>query len=401
MLRTASERRVATVPWEAVRELVPALDVPIDAVWSGTPAERVLDKFLRKNPQLTAEQRQVVAEAVFGVALWRRRLAHSAGPEASPRELLGTLVRDLGERADAAALVQATLAPERPPPHPAIRYSFPDWLWQTLEREAGAEAEALADALNLPGPVCLRANALHTTREVLAQRLSAEGIETRPAARAAHGLIVTSARPNLFGSVAWREGLFEVQDEGSQLLAELVEAQAGDAVLDACAGAGGKSLALAAAVGPKGRVHVADSDLGKLDRLRTRAERARVGNLSYCGAAAAPELLVPRVLVDAPCSELGALRRGPDLRHRLDPAGFDALPELQLRLASEAASHLQPGGRLVYATCTLRREENEQVVEALLERCPVLRRACPDLKMWPHREGTDGFYAAALVATRP
>jgi 16S rRNA (cytosine967-C5)-methyltransferase len=401
MHRTASERRVATVPWEALRGLAPSLDAPLAAVLGGKAADRALDKFLRQHRQLTAVERQVVAEAVFGVALWRLRLAHTAGIDASPRALLGTLVRDLGERADAAAWVETTLLPESEPPTPAVRYSFPGWLWKTFEAEAGPEAEALADALNLPGPVCLRANALHTTREQLAERLLSEGVETRPAARAPHGLIVTSPRPNLFGSPAWREGLFEVQDEGSQLLVELLEAQPGEAVLDACAGAGGKSLALAAAVGMKGRVHVADVDLEKLDRLRTRAERARCGNLSFCGAEAPPALRVPRVLVDAPCSELGSLRRGPDLRHRLDPARFAALPSIQLAIASVAASHLQPGGRLVYATCTLRREENEEVVGALLERHPVLRRAGPDLKLWPHRDGTDGFYAAALVATRP
>lgn len=395
---TASERRVASVPWEAVRELAPSLDAPLAAVWSGQPAERVLDRFLRQHRELSAEQRQVVAEAVFGVALWRLRLADAAGPEASPRALLGLLIRDLGQRAAAAELVQLpALPPPRPPSTPAVRYSVPPWLWAVLEREVGAEAEALADALNLPGPVCLRANALHTTREALAGRLRAEGIETRPAARAPHGLVVASPRPNLFGSAAWREGLFEVQDEGSQLLAALVQARPGDEVLDACAGAGGKSLALAAEVGPKGRVHVADVDLEKLDRLRTRAERARCGNLSFCGKAAPAELRVPRVLVDAPCSELGALRRGPDLRHRLNPEGFAALPPLQLELCRAALAHLVPGGRLVYATCTLRREENEDVVEALLAAEPGLRRAEPDLRLWPHRDGTDGFYAAALT----
>lgn len=395
---TSSERRVSTVPWEAVRPLAPALEAPLAAVLAGQPAERVLDRFLRQHRGLSAEERQVAAEAVFGVALWRLRLFDVAGPDASPRALLGVFIRDLGARPAAAGLVQLpALPPPKSPPTPAVRYSVPPWLWAVLEREVGAEAAALADALNLPGPVCLRANALHATREALAERLRAEGIETRPTARAPHGLAVTSPRPNLFGSAAWKEGLFEVQDEGSQLLAALVKAQPGDEVLDACAGAGGKSLALAAAVGPKGRVHVADVDLAKLDRLRTRAERARCGNLSYCGKAAPPALQVPRVLVDAPCSELGALRRGPDLRHRLDPQTFATLPALQLGLCRAALTHLAPGGRLVYATCTLRREENAEVVEALLASEPGLQRAEPDLKLFPHREGTDGFYAAALT----
>jgi 16S rRNA (cytosine967-C5)-methyltransferase len=384
MPSTASELRLATIPWSALRGIAPLLDVPLDSVWHGAPAEKVLDKFLRANRGFTADERQVAAESVFGIALWRIRLEHTCGSSASPREWVEALQR---------------IPTASPPPDDRVRYSVPQWLWEIFVREVGAEAAALSDAINLPGPVCLRANALHTDRDRLAQRLRTENIETRPTARAAHGLVVISPRPNLFGSAAWRAGMFEVQDEGSQLLAELLQAQPGEAVLDLCAGAGGKSLALAAAVGPKGRVHVADPDLERLDRLRTRAERARCGNLVFAGAHPPADLRVARVLVDAPCSDLGALRRGPDLRHRIQPADFADLPARQLEIASRAVSHLSPEGRLVYATCTLRREENEEVVEALLARHPALRRAREDLRLWPHRDGTDGFYAAALELT--
>jgi 16S rRNA (cytosine967-C5)-methyltransferase len=177
-------------------------------------------------------------------------------------------------------------------------------------------------------------------------------------------------------------------------------------VLDACAGAGGKSLALAADVGPGGRVHATDPDPERLARLRTRARRAGAARIATVhGAEPAADLRVDRALVDAPCSELGALRRGPDLRWRIDPASFAALPALQRSILAGAAGHVRPGGRLVYATCTFRREEDEEVALAFEQDHPGWRRLRPEadpalvtgegfLRTWPHRDGADGFFAA-------
>ncbi|HYS79739.1 MAG TPA: RsmB/NOP family class I SAM-dependent RNA methyltransferase, partial [Anaeromyxobacteraceae bacterium] len=286
-------------------------------------------------------------------------------------------------------------APRPPPEDPAIRYSLPAWLWATLQREAGAEAAALADALNAPGPVCLRPNLVLTTPGTLAERLAAEGVTTRPGRLVPGALVVTSARPNVYGLAAFREALFEVQDEASQLAGGLVAAQPGATVLDACAGAGGKALQLAAAVGPGGAVHATDPDLDRLERLRARAARAGAGAIVRLhGAAAPPELQVDAALVDAPCSELGALRRGPDRRFHLDPAAFDAFPPLQLRILAAAAGHVRPGGRLVYATCTIRREEDEEVAQAFEEEHPTFARDGGFQRTWPHRGGCDGFFVA-------
>jgi 16S rRNA (cytosine967-C5)-methyltransferase len=201
-----------------------------------------------------------------------------------------------------------------------------------------------------------------------------------------------------------------VQDEGSQLLGALVGARPGDAVLDACAGAGGKTLLLAPLVAPGGRVHAADPDGGKLVRLRTRAAAAGAAALvGVHGAEVPPDLAVDRALVDAPCSELGALRRGPDLRWRLDPSAFAALPPLQLGILERAAAHVRAGGRLVYATCTFRQEENEDVARAFEAAHPDFTRIVPPeappetvtpegfVRTWPHVHGTDGFFAAAWV----
>ncbi len=379
--------RLRAVPWAALAGFEDALGRTLDLVLGGAPADQVLDKLLRKHRDATAAQRAALAEAVFGVGLWRRRL-RAARPEATARELL-------------LALTEGT----EDPPAFADRFSLPDWLAETISLELGTDAEAFADALNLPGPIFLRSNAAQITREELASRLASEGVETRPGAWAPDCLEITSARPNLYGLRAWNEGLFEVQDEGSQLLGELVDAHPGDEVLDLCAGAGGKSLQLAARLGNKGRVHAADTDLARLERLRTRAGRSGATCISIHGRKLPASLRVSRVLVDAPCSELGALRRGPDLRWRLDPSTFAPLPALQLQLLETGLRHLAPGGRLVYATCTFRREENEQVVVAFEKAHPELTRVRPALapqllddqgflRTWPHLHRTDAFFGA-------
>ncbi len=371
----------------------------------------MLDRFLRAHRDLDRDGRRAVAEATFGVGLWRRRLRWHAGPTAGPRLLLAALLRDLAGRAEAERLVglpPGSLPSTRPAPEPlAERWSFPDWLAAELASAAGAdEAAALAEALCLPAPVALRANSARVGRDALAERLRAEGIDTRTGALAPHALLVQSERPNLFGSAAWRDGLFEVQDEGSQLLAAIVGSRRGEEVLDLCAGAGGKTLALAADVGREGRVHAADPDGDRLRRLHDRTGRAGAANVSVHGATPPTGLAVDRVLVDAPCSELGTLRRGPDLRWRLDPASLRDLPKLQLALCERATAHVRPGGTLVYATCTFRREEDEEVALAFEVRNPAFERVRPAaptdcvtpdgfLRTWPHRQGCDAFFAAA------
>jgi 16S rRNA (cytosine967-C5)-methyltransferase len=410
----AATDRLGEVPWSALRGLAPALDAPLAEILSGSPAERVLDRFLRSRRDLGREARAAVAEALFGVGLWRRRLAWHAGPAAGPRLLLGALLRDLAgvEGADAIlGLPPGSLPPPRPPP-PGLAdlFSVPDWLAEAVAREAGPDAERLADALDRPGPIALRTNLLRTTPASLAARLRDEGVATRPGRLAPACLLVESPRPNLLTLPSFREGLFEVQDEASQLVAALVGARPGDSVLDACAGAGGKTLALAAAVGGSGRVHAADPDEGRLARLRVRAARAGAcGLVEVHGAAAPPDLLVDGALVDAPCSELGALRRGPDLRWRIDPASFAALPALQLEILEAAAAHVRPGGRLVYATCTFRREEDEEIALRFERAHPAWRRAAAAVdpsvvtaegfvRTWPHRDGSDAFFASIWSA---
>ena len=374
-------------------------------VLGGRAAERALDRLLRDHRDWDAGQRRAAAEVIFGVSLWRRRLG---GPSASAEALVAAFLRDLAGWSDdeaATALGLAACAPPHEPRTLGERWSFPEWMVELLARELGEALEPFLAALNVPGPVCLRANLLVGSREQLAERLSAEGVPVRFAPHSPTGLIA-EARFNVLGSEAYRAGAFEVQDEGSQLLGHLLGARPGETVLDLCAGAGGKALLLAAAVEGQGELSAFDPDLEKLDRFVQRAARARA-RVSVLRSL--PESLrVDRVLVDAPCSELGALRRGPDLRHRIDPAGLARFPPLQREILETATRHLRPGGTLVYATCTLNRAENEEVVEAVLARHPELAlaplpdwvepsfRFGPYFRSLPHRHGTDGFFAAVI-----
>ena len=410
----AGPERLRGVPWGALEGLGGVVAAGVGEVLSGKPAERVVDQVLRAHRRWTADQRQAVVEALFGVGLWRRRLAYALGlplSEASAAALVGSLLRDLaGVDPDLASrLAGSVLPPPRAalPPSLGERHSLPDWLCRTLERELGPSADAFAFALNLPGPIFLRANRLLNAVEPLRQRLISEGVSTAQCRFARHGLVVLSTRPNLLALPSFREGRFEVQDEGSQLLGALLGARPGEAVLDFCAGAGGKTLQLAGEVGRSGRVHACDPDGARLDRLRQRCARAKTDHVAIHGAQPPADLLVAAVLVDAPCSELGTLRRGPDLRFRLDPATFEPLPVLQRAILERAQRHVGPGGRLVYATCTLRREENEEVALAFERSHPEFHRVTPGegwlpggfvsegfFRCAPHLHGTDAFFAA-------
>jgi 16S rRNA (cytosine967-C5)-methyltransferase len=411
----ASIARLASLPWEALRECAAELEAPIAAVLDGAAAERELTRFLRSHPALSRPGRAAASEAVFGVGLWRRRLAWHLRLEdaaaAPPLHLLAALVRDLAGREGAERILglEPGSVPGRSdaPPDLGRFYSLPEWLADTLRREVGEGAPALADALGQPGPVFLRANALRGSRAAVAERLAVEGILTRAGRFAPACLEVSSPRPNIFGSPAWREGWFEPQDEGSQLLGVACGALPGESVLDLCAGAGGKTLQLAADVGRAGRVHACDVDGARLARLATRARRAGAAEIVRIEGPSPPDSLrVDRALVDAPCSELGPIRRGPDLRFRIDPSLFEDLPRIQLDLLARAARHVRPGGRLVYATCTFRHEENEEVAGRFERANPGWRRAAlavdpalldveGRLGTWPHAHGADAVFAAA------
>jgi 16S rRNA (cytosine967-C5)-methyltransferase len=398
--------RLSHVPWDDldVEAVLPA----ITTILRGTAAERVLERLLRSHPDWMAAQRRAAAEAVFGVALWRRRLAWHAGlslpdllvePDARvygdetafsaldvAGALLASLLRDLAGAPVPPSLDVDANWRRGEPEKLADRWSLPDWLEQHLRAELGtAEAERFCAAISGPGPITLRANRALCTRDQLAQELHAEHIDTRRCDRAPDALRVSSPQPNLFGCRAFRDGLFEVQDEGSQLVGLLIGPHPGETVLDLCAGAGGKSLLLAA---QGAHVFAFDVDQERLVRLRSRSRRARVADrVTIVPAPVAADA----VLVDAPCSEIGTLRRGPDMRWRIDRASLRTFPGAQRGLLETAAPLARR--RLVYATCTIHRAENEDLAAAFGSTHPELRRTAT-LVTSPHHDGTDGFFAA-------
>lgn len=304
----------------------------------------------------------------------------------------------------------------------AQRASVPMAVARALLADLGAEAEECLRALWRPAPACVRANTTLATRELLRARLEGEGWRLADGRWSPWALVVEDATPPAPGA-AFHDGWYEVQDEASQLVALLVSPSRSHPVVDACAGSGGKTLALCAQLGGRGRVVALDRDARRLKELARRAARAKAYNLlvqesprpgAALGAALAPlEGAASRVLVDAPCSGLGALRRKPDLARRVDAALLERLPAQQLAIARDAARWLRPGGWLVYATCTPLVAENEAVAARLAELegleplpqrewLPEGLRALssdldkPALRLLPHRHGTDGFTVQVL-----
>jgi len=304
---------------------------------------------------------------------------------------------------------------------PAVRCDLPDWLYDRLEEQFGAdEVTKLAQALNQPAPLDLRVNTVKTNREAVLDRLAADGIAAMPGTLSPL-VIRLREKPALAKHPLFLDGAFEVQDEGSQLLGYLLEPKRGEMVVDFCAGAGGKTLLLGALMKNTGRLYAYDVSDKRLARLKPRLARSGLSNVHPVRIEHERDTKikrlagkVDRVLVDAPCSGLGTLRRNPDLKWRQDA---DAVAELAVKQANilEAAARLvRPGGRVVYATCSLLAAENEAIVDAFLAKHPdfaltpassVLAKQGivvdgDTLRLLPHRHGTDGFFAAVLDKRR-
>lgn len=414
--------------------------------------ERLAQAF-RNARQLHSAERRVVADTLYGMVRRVRTLDHVLAPqvpvgpwspgheptrERAQLDLLAYRMLFEGMALDVAKAERPDLDWGRvlrahvaisdiadPLTRFALTWSLPDWIASRLIAELGEKgAIDFASAMDARAPLTVRANTLKTTREALAATWAQRDppLTTTPTRWAKDGLVL-GARTNVFGLPELKAGGFEVQDEASQLVAELVAPPVHGLVIDACAGAGGKTLALGALMRNKGRLVAMDMARHKLDELGRRARRAGLSNhrtiavpddgplpaeaLAFTGKA-------DRVFIDAPCSGVGSMRRNPEARWRMRPDFVDALPELQLRIALRALPLLAPGGRLVYATCTIFREENEAVVARLLAAEPRLTRVPVkeifgktrvegivsddgfSLRTFPHLHGMDGFYATAM-----
>jgi len=391
------------------------------------PADAAVSRYFRAHRNLGQQDRAFVAETVYAV-LRRRRSLEAAAQSVAPRDLaIAALVRVRGLSGRAlegalrdgeAALVSRVKAAKAEGFPPAVRADLPDWLWQRLDALYGPdEALRIAQGLLNPAPLDLRVNLAKLSREEALERLQASGIEGSPTPYSPAGIRL-AAKPAINRHPLFTGGAVEVQDEGSQVLAYLVAPRRGEMVADYCAGAGGKTLALAMLMRGSGRIYALDVSAKRLAELAPRAARAGVTSvhplvLSGEGDARAKRLAgkLDRVLVDAPCSGFGTLRRNPDLKWRHGPEAIGELAAKQAGILEAAARLVKPGGRLVYATCSILPEENEAIADAFGAAhpefaplsCGDLLRAqridldCgPRLRLWPHRHGSDGFFAAAF-----
>jgi 16S rRNA (cytosine967-C5)-methyltransferase len=300
----------------------------------------------------------------------------------------------------------------------AVRAELPDWLWHKLEIQHGRDqAMRMAQGLLNAAPLDLRVNVARTTREDVLARLETDGIEAVATPYSPAGVRL-AGKPAINHHPLFLDGLIEVQDEGSQLLAWLLAPRRSEMIADYCAGAGGKTLALAMLMRGAGRIYAMDVSAKRLSALAARAARAQVSNIHSIALAGdndarAKRLAgkLERVLVDAPCSGFGTLRRNPDLKWRHAANAITELSQKQLRILESASRLVKTGGRLLYATCSVLREENEAIVDAFHGAHPEFKPlSCAQifaahkiaidtserLRLWPHVHGTDGFFAAVF-----
>ncbi|MEW6097882.1 MAG: RsmB/NOP family class I SAM-dependent RNA methyltransferase [Pseudomonadota bacterium] len=391
------------------------------------PADGVVSSFFRRHRTLGPRERHTLAETIYAVLRRRLLYQHLAQSGSGPLErrlaILGWQGNDSFLRAalasheqtwwEQARAVDISTLPEK------LRHNLPDWLAGALKSALGEEFWPLAESLHEPAPLDLRVNVLKAKREAVMAELAAAGVQATPTPYSPWGLRV-QGKPALQKMEIYLRGDVEVQDEGSQLLALLVGPKRGEMVVDFCAGAGGKTLALGAAMRNTGRLYALDVSAHRLEQLKPRLARSGLSNVYPSQIAHERDERVKRlagkvdrVLVDAPCSGLGTLRRNPDLKWRQSPKAIEELRAKQDAILASAARLLKPGGRLVYATCSILPEENQAVAAAFSDQhrdfvpvsaAEILEQAkVPDaqslvddayLRLWPHRHATDGFFAA-------
>jgi 16S rRNA (cytosine967-C5)-methyltransferase len=393
-----------------------------------SPADAQMSRFFRDNRNLGQRDRALVADTVYA-ALRRRRLLEHLTPKATPREIaLATIVKLQGIglsqiesvlKGDEKTWLAALKAQDLEALPLGIKADLPDWVIEKLRRTLGdAEILALARGLQQPAPLDLRVNTLKAPREAVLDRLAFDEIEAAPTPHSPIGVRLRE-KPALNKHPMFLDGAVEVQDEGSQILGLLVEPRRGEMVVDFCAGAGGKTLQMGAAMNSSGRLYAFDVSDKRLANLAPRLKRSGLSNVFPQRIANENDAKVKRlrgkidrVLVDAPCTGLGTLRRNPDLKSRQSPADLAELNVKQRAILAAAAALVKPGGRLVYGTCSLLAEENEDIVAAFLAENPEFRLVSAAqilkrlgirisgsddyLRLFPHLHNTDGFFAAVM-----
>lgn len=416
-------------------QLAAAIDLLAAIEADGRPADATANHFFRTRRFIGAGDRREVSTLVWGVLRARRHLGwwlqHFGAPE-TPRLLLAVQAIFTGMTLHKISMA-FTAGRYGPPPlsaeesiilekfaghtleHPnmpdAVKYEVPDWILPRLAAQFGPALAAEMAAMGQPAPLDLRINALKTTREAALAALAREGLAAMPTPFSPWGLRL-AGRQSITQGTAFQDGLVEIQDEGSQLIALLVDAKPGMRVVDYCAGAGGKTLAIAMTMENKGHIIACDVSAPRLEGAIKRLRRAGVHNaeshLLESGDKWSKRQAqkFDRVLVDAPCTGTGTWRRNPDARVRLTETDLAELRAKQAMILDQAQKLTKPGGKLVYATCSLLNDENEAQVESFLARYPDFKPVpvtAPEalagryLRLTPRAHGTDGFFAAIMV----
>ena len=396
------------------------------------PADAIVSRFFRDNRGLGPRERATMAETVYTVLRKKLLFDHLAPSGSGPKErrlailgfygpgdFLRSALTDQETRwLDECDKVKPSDLMER------HRHNLPEWLVQPLKDQLGADFWPLVESLTLGAGLDLRVNSFKAKRTDVQKALAASGIKAVPTPFSPLGLRI-AGKPALNKHEAFLRGDFEVQDEGSQLLAMLLDAKRGEMVVDFCAGAGGKTLAIGAGMKSTGRLYAFDTSAHRLDAFKPRMARSGLSNVHPAAIAHERDERVKRlsgkidrVLVDAPCTGLGTLRRNPDLKWRQTPQALVEMALKQTAILQSAARLLKPGGRLVYATCSFLPAENEAIadgfsvtnpdftpldvgeilstlkVEGAQALCQGGDNGLKYLRLWPHRHHTDGFFAA-------
>lgn len=388
------------------RILVTAVtDALTDIFGANRHASQVVETVLKSNKKWGARDRAFIAENTYEIVRWWRLLTYIADSE-DVWQVFGAWQISKGHALpdwpEFASLVpEAVLARlEAAQSIRKIRESIPDWLDEMGEKELKENWDSELTALNQTAPVVLRVNTMRSPALAFAMVLNQEEIPTQTVEGAPDALVLETKK-NLLNTEHYKNGLFEIQDAGSQMIAPLLDAQPGETVVDACAGAGGKTLHLAALMSQKGKIIAMDVEGRKLEELRKRALRNKVKMIETKTIDGADSIkkyhnTADRLLLDVPCSGLGVLRRNPDAKWKLTPEFMEKIHQAQWEIVSEYAKMLKVGGKMVYATCSILPSESEDQVARFLETYGQNWELLSEHRTGP-KNGTDGFYMAALL----
>lgn len=371
-------------------------------------ADKVIQRTLKSNPKWGSSDRAFIAESVYEIVRWYRLLHVIRGAEPKITEdwwkLFGIYWLLRGESLPAWSEFAGIDPQQVKDSHDRVvgerryRESIPDWLDERGTRELGAKWTDTIHALNQTAEVVLRTNSLKTDSGALRATLHEDDIHTR---RIGENTLLVTQRRNLFATKAFKAGLFEVQDQSSQQVAPFLQVEPGMQVIDACAGGGGKSLHLATLMDNRGRLVAMDTAAWKLEELKKRARRNGIHIIETRPITSSKVIKrlaakADRLLLDVPCSGLGVLRRNPDAKWKLDEAFIERIRQEQESILDQYSKMVKPGGKMVYATCSILPSENREQVDLFLEKHPEFSLE-DERSILPQDEGFDGFYMARLI----